>query len=365
MNILHLDTRPDWRGGQQQILLTIRGLRARGHAVELAALRDSPLCDRAGREGFTVHPIPRTFLRANLAREIRRWLGEELFEIVHAHDPHALTAAWLAGAHRRAALVAARRVAYPLSRSAVGLARYRAAHSIIAVSRYVAESVVAAGIAASRVAVVYDGVEIPERTTPEMSARSRARWKIGEDEPLLGCVGYLLPEKGQEILIRALPLIRQRSPRAKLFLAGDGPCRPALEKLARDSGISHAVIFAGFLDDVAEAYRAFYLFLFPSLDEPLGSSLLSAMSYELPAVAVASGGVPEIISNGRDGILVSAAARPEDFAAAAISLLENRAEAARLGMAARATISARFTADRLVEETLSEYRNALAHANRA
>lgn len=358
MKILHLDTRPDWRGGQQQILLTLRGLRSRGHYAALMARRDSPLAHRAAAEGFPVRTVSSRWVRPAAVFGLRELLAREPFDVVHAQDPHALTAAWLAGAHRRAVLVASRRVAYPLSRSRLGLARYRASRSILAVSRFVADSVVDSGVDARRVDVVRDGVELPPDFTAAARREARARWGASEEDLLLGCVGYLLPEKGQEALLRSLPAIREQFPSCRLLLAGDGPCRRRLERLAGENGLQAAVIFAGFIEDVESVYRALDIFLFPSLAEPLGSSLLAAMAHSLPVVAVERGGVPEIVEHGRNGLLVPSP-RGEVFAAAALRLLRNREEAARLGAAARETIVQRFTAERLVEGTLESYRSAL------
>ncbi|HVB36308.1 MAG TPA: glycosyltransferase family 4 protein [Candidatus Acidoferrales bacterium] len=359
MRILHLDTRPDWRGGQQQILLTLRGLRERGHDVQLMVRRDSPLAQRAIVEGFSVHLFSSKIARWQAALCLREILHQQTFDILHAHDPHALTAAWLIRAHYRAPLVAARRVAYPLSRAPLSRARYRAARCIIAVSQFVADSVIASGIEPQRVAVVYDGVDIPPATTIEGRRVARARWKISDHDVLLGCVGYLLPEKGQESLLRAMPEICKDFPSCRVMVAGDGPCRLKLQGLAAELQIEDAVIFSGFIDDVDSVYRAFDLFVFPSLAEPLGSSLLAAMAHGLPAIAVASGGVPEIIKNGRNGILVTAPDSGE-LAAAIRKMLNDRAAATRLGDAARETVTRRFSAQLLAENTLQHYHMILS-----
>jgi len=266
-------------------------------------------------------------------------------------------------AHCRTRLVVARRVAYPLSRAPLSLARYRAACRIIAVSQFVANSVIASGIESKRVAVVYDGVEIPPATTTEMRRAARAQWNITDQDLLLGCVGYLLPEKGQETLLRALPQIRAQFPNCRIILAGDGPCRVKLQTLARELGIVDAVIFAGFVEDVEAVYRALDLFVFPSLAEPLGSSLLAAMAHGLPVIAVASGGVPEIIENGRNGILIDS---PDalKFAASVCQMLNDRDAAVRMAKAARETVERRFSAQLLAENTLRQYQAILSSAEK-
>ena len=175
---------------------------------------------------------------------------------------------------------------------------------------------------------------------------------------LFGCVGYLLPEKGQELAVRALATARLNFPSARLLLAGDGPCRSSLEKLTRDLKLEDAVIFGGFIEDVAQVYAALDAFIFPSLAEPLGTSLLAAMAWGLPVVAVSSGGVPEYVEDGRTGLL---AANPDAalLSAGMMRLLSDSSLRERLGQAGRRTIEERFTAAHMVENTIRVYEDVL------
>lgn len=361
MKILHMDTRPDWRGGQHQILLTMRGQRHLGHDAQLLARANSLLAERASAENFSVHRFSPRFPRLQALLCLKEILHQQTFDVIHAHDPHALTVAWLARAHHHAALVASRRVAYPLSRSWPGSARYRAAHRIIAVSQFVAASVISSGNDSERVAVVYDGVEVLGPVMAEDRIAARSQWKISNSTALIGCVGYLLPEKGQDLLLRAMKEVVSLFPDCKLILAGDGPMRPRLQALAKTIALENHVIFAGFIADTQSVYRALDVFVFPSLAEPLGSSLLAAMAHSLPVVAIASGGVPEVVENGRNGILADAP-EPEQLARAICELLRNPEMAASLAASARETVSKRFTASLLAGDTLREYEKALASA---
>ena len=203
-----MDFGDQWRGGQHQALELMLGLRSRGHVAELVARRNSPLARRAQSEGVRVHGVGRFAPRVQAALALRKLQAQ--FEVVHSHDAHGLTPAWLAGTHRRARLVASRRVAYPIAQNPFARARYRHVHRIVAVSRFVEASVLAAGFASDQIEVIYDGVELPPFAGREERLRARRRWDISDADglPLLGCVGYLLPEKGQEFLIRALPLVQ-------------------------------------------------------------------------------------------------------------------------------------------------------------
>jgi glycosyltransferase involved in cell wall biosynthesis len=342
LKTLHIDLGRQWRGGQAQALLLARGLEAQGHSAALVAVRDSPLAQRAGAAGVRVYATR----RAAAPIAIRKLLRGAGFDVVHCHDANGLTAAWLAGARKHARLVASRRVAYPLSRGLFGLARYRSANRIVAVSNFVRDSVLASGLPAELVEVVYDGVEVPEPAPRR------------DDPRRLGTVGYLLPEKGQDLAIRALPRVLEQHSECRLVLAGTGPCEAALKQLAAELGVAHAVEFAGFVENVEPVYRSLDVFLFPSLAEPLGSALLTAMAYGLPAAALARGAVPEVIEDGRDGLLV-AEPEPDAFARAVLRLLDDPALAARLGDAARQTVERRFSARALIENTLQVYHRVL------
>ena len=356
MITLHVDLGGEWRGGQHQALELMLGLRSRGHVAELIACKRSPLARRAEGKGICVHSVGRFQPRVQAAITLRKLLAQERFEVVHSHDAHGLTAAWLAGAFRRARHVASRRVAYPLSENRLPLARYRRAHKIIAVSRFVKDSVLAAGFRSDHVDVVYDGVELPRLAgdAERLHAREQLKGSGSGGRPLLGCVGYLLPEKGQEFLIRAFPMVTARYPEARLLLAGSGPCQPRLEQVARELRVKASVDFAGFVEDVARVYQGLDVFIFPSLAEPLGSSLLSAMSHGLPVVAVAQGAVPEVVEDGKNGLLAPDA-DPNAIGAAILRLIDDPALSQSLGAAARRTIEQRFSVDRMVEETIELY----------
>lgn len=352
--VLLVDLERSWRGGQSQALLLLQGLRSRGHAAELLSVQGSALASRASAENIPVHEASARTRRLAAALLLGRLLRPKAFDIVHANEAHALTAAWLAGAHRRTALVAARRVALPLGSNVVSRARYRAARRIIAISRFVADEVKKSLLGPSAVEIVYDGVAVPPCVSLESRRRSRERWGIAEAEPLIGCVGCLLPEKGQEFLVRALPQIRASFPSCRLLLAGDGAARHALERLAEMLGVRMAIHFAGHVGDVSEVYRALDIFVFPSLAEPLGSSLLEAMSWKLPVIAIASGAVPEVVEDQRSGLLLPRP-DPEAIGEAVVRLISNPELAVRLGCAARQAVEQRFTADQMVEGTLRIY----------
>jgi glycosyltransferase involved in cell wall biosynthesis len=222
----------------------------------------------------------------------------------------------------------------------------------------VADQAANSGAQREKLAVVYEGTEIPPKFTAEKRAAARLRWKVAADEPLLGCVGVLLPDKGQEWLIRSLAELRKEFRSAKLLLAGDGICRPQLEALARELGVADVVIFAGFVKDVENVYAALDVFLLPSFFEALNNSLLAAMAYEIPSIAFSRGALGEIIENRKSGLLVSGPDVPEICNAIKI-ILSNRALGKNLAEAGRKRVEDNFSAEGMVDGMIRVYEEVL------
>jgi glycosyltransferase involved in cell wall biosynthesis len=363
VKVLLVDMETEWRGGQNQALLLLKGLRARGHEAELVAAEGSVLDERAAACGVRVHSVSRGFLRLPAAKKIRALLHSAGFDLVHANEAHAVTAVWLGSREWRKSLrvpfVISRRVGYPIGRSSLAQARYRAAARIVANSKWVAERAAASGTPRDKIVVVYEGADIPRKLTLEHRQAARSRWGISEPTALLGCVGVLLPDKGQEWLIRALAEVKEEFPNAKLLLAGDGPCRSELALLAKQLGLESDVIFAGFVKDIENVYAALDIFLLPSFFEALNNSLLAAMAYEIPSIAFNKGALGEIIENGKSGLLVSGPDVAE-ISAAAMRILRNKEFAIALGRAGRARVEENFSSERMVSGMIRVYQECLA-----
>jgi glycosyltransferase involved in cell wall biosynthesis len=380
--VLLVDLERVWRGGQEQALLLMTGLKRRGHGTELLAVRDSAVALRAQAAGIRLHAIGGSARQIGAARRLREVLPQKRFDVLYANEAHALTAAWLAGSHRQLPLVAARRVVFPLSPSPFALRRYRAAARILAISQAVRNQLLAAGLDATRIEVVPDGVEIPGPVTPQARENARKRWGFRTEETVVECVGALTAEKGHALLIEAFAKLRQEAPNCadsaaasapstnrtsscttpgnyRLLIAGEGPLRAQLERQTREAGLQSAILFAGFVPDVEFVYAAGDLFVFPSLQEGAGSSLLRAMAYGLPVLAVARGGIAEIIEDGRNGVLVREVTA-EALVRAAARMLRDSELRERISRAARVTVASRYSVDRMVDETARIFEELLS-----
>jgi glycosyltransferase involved in cell wall biosynthesis len=357
MKILFVDLEREWRGGQSQALLTLLGLLERGHGVELLAAQGSPLAERATKAGVVVHQARRLGLRAWAAGALHGLLVRGRFDLVHLNEPHAMAGAWLARAHRRLPLLLSRRIGFPLKKNLVSRAMYRALDRFIGNSRDVARSLVDSGISEDKISIVNEGVEIPPLPTQERRRSARKHWGIEDREFLFGCVSVFVPEKGQRHLIEAMPKVRASHPEARLILAGDGPCRADLQMLANSLRQSDAVLFPGFVNDVTQVYAALDAFAFPSEFEGLGTALQVAMAYGLPCISTRRGALGEVVDHERTALVAEPHAG--EFATAMLRLLDDKDLQRRLGDSGRREVEERFSADRMVQNTISVYEDVL------
>jgi L-malate glycosyltransferase len=351
---LIVDLGRDYRGGQHQALLLLQGLCERGHASELIAVRDSLLASRAKEIGAPVHEADPQRRRFTAAKQIRNLLRERRLDIIHANEPHALSAAWFARAHRAVPVVISRRIALPVSRSPFSLARYRAAANIVAISHFVERSVLQSGFSQDRVSVIYDGVQIPPEISQAQREGARNQLGIPQEIPCIGNIAAFVPEKGHALLLDAFAKLRAQFPECVLLLRGEGPELSNLQSLAQKLKVAETVKFLPPILDLELIFAAMDIFAFPSHAEPLGSALLAAMAHDLPVTSFASGGISEVIEDGKNGVLVKGP-DPEAFTSAMARLLTCHDESARLGKAARETVTARFSANHMVEQTLRLY----------
>jgi glycosyltransferase involved in cell wall biosynthesis len=173
---------------------------------------------------------------------------------------------------------------------------------------------------------------------------------LAPDAPILLNVGRLVPQKGIDRLIQAIPHVVRDRPDVRFVLVGDGMLREPLEQQARELGAGGHVVFAGRRSDVPRLLRAADLFVFPSLYEGFGLALVEAMTYGLGVVATSCSNVPEIVTDREHGVLC----RPDDSASLLEAIrwaLAHPGEMGEMGRKARSR-AAEFTEEKMINATL-------------
>lgn len=362
MRTAHLDTGRTWRGGQAQVLHLLRGLAARGHDCLLLAPR-GPLLERARAAGVETHPW-RPLAEWDVVAALRAAaaLGRFGADVAHCHSAHAhatgIPAARLAGV--RGTLVS-RRVDFGVAGNALSRLKYRLpVDRYLCISRGVMEVMRAGGIPAARLALVPSGVELPAAGVREPgpgAADLRGLLGVAPGTPVVGTVAALAPHKDHATLLRAAALVVARRPDVHFAWAGEGGCRPALERQRAELGLERCVHLLGFRADALGLLAQFTVFALSSHLEGLCTSLLDAQSLGVPVVATAVGGVPDVVTDGRTGRLVPGR-DPEALAGALLEALDRPEERRRWADAALVSVR-EFDVSRMVERTLAEYEAVL------
>ena len=360
---LHIDTARTWRGGQNQVLLTVNGLRELGHRAALVAHPDGELRRRAA-EGLELIPLaPRTEMDLSAAWRLARVVKRLGPDIIHAHDAHAVAMASLAlslgasstksGCAPAPGLVASRRVDFHIKGNAFSRWKHRQVDCFIAASEAIRRMLVADGVPADRAVTVHEGIDVDHVLAAPPVNVHEAFW-LPHRAPVVGNVAALVPHKGQRHLIEAAHLVVRELPDARFLILGEGELREHLEHQVREHHLEKHVLLPGFRTDVLGCIKSFDLFVLSSVTEGLGTSLLDAMACSRAIVATRAGGIPEVVEDGENGLLVP----PRDHAAMAqaiVRLLKDEALRRQMGNAGFSRVRSRFTVERMVAETAAVY----------
>ncbi|MCC7263632.1 MAG: glycosyltransferase family 4 protein [Candidatus Latescibacteria bacterium] len=319
--ILQILTRLAVRGVPRHVLDLSAGLLQRGHQVQLIAGQSEPgeggLWEEAAQRGIPATYLPA--LRRALApasdtaafAALYRHIAHFRPDIVHTHISKAgvlgRVAARLAGVpvvvhtyHGQVEELEGASLRSRLLRAGERLAARRS-DALVAVSGETAAALQKLGLGRpGQYRVIRNGVDL-QRFSPRPG-----ELPLGvTGAPLLGAIASLTAEKGLDLLLRALPPLLTAHPHLQLCLLGDGPLRAALQTLAHDLGVAGQVQFCGNVADVRPYLRAFDLFVLPSRREGYPQVLMEAMAMGRPVVAARVGGVPELVTHGQHGWLVT------------------------------------------------------------
>ncbi len=358
LTVLHVDTERGWRGGERQVLWLARGMRDRGHRAIVVARHGDELARRADEQQIEViGAAPRGELDLFAARELRRVIAQQRAQIVHAHTAHAAAIAALATLGTQTRVVIARRVDFPLRRNLGTRLKYGRADAVIAVSKAVAAIVAEAGVHRERIHVVPDGVDLARRVQP---ARPEVLKSLGilADDTLIVQVAALVAHKDPLTFVRAMAIARERVPRMRALMVGDGPLRAAAQAEVTRLDLDRTVALTGFRRDADELLAAGRVATLSSVEEGMGSVLLDAMAFGVPIAATRAGGIPEVVEDGQTGLL-SPPGDPAALAENIVRLLSDPDLAAALAARGRVCVE-EFSVGRMVERTLAVYRSVVA-----
>jgi len=309
--VVHINFAKGFRGGERQTQLLIEQLSGEGYTQRLLTRVGSELAERCSHiDNLEVIPVRKPYiLHSGLVRNA---------PLLHAHETKALQFAYFVHLLYGVPYIVTRRVDNRLKTNLLNKKMYAAAFRAVALSKAIEKEVLRVSPDA-RTAIIpsaFSGITVDGKAAEKIKERFRGKFLVGH-------VGALVDaHKGQSLLIEAARGLEQSHPEIHFILLGRGEDEQKLK--AQAAGLAN-ITFEGFVDNVNDYISCFDLFVFPSRNEGLGSILFDVMQLNVPVVAANVGGIPDIISDNENGILLP----PNDAKAIKESILDLYSDSAK------------------------------------
>ena len=354
---LHVDTSLSWRGGQNQVLLTVLGLQARGHRTALVAQPNGELVRRATGCPDLISIASAGEVDLPAAWRLSRTLKKLKPTIVQAHDAQGVAMVALARGLVRLdpqpRFVVSRRVDFHIRRNIFSKWKYSKVDRFLCASEAIRMMIIEDGVPPERTETVHEGIDLKlAEASPDLDLHKELQFPKGT--LIVGNVAALVPHKGQKFLIEAAAKVISQLPNVRFVILGTGKLESELRTQIQRLRLEQHVLLAGFRSDVLSLQKGFDVFVLSSTTEGLGTTLLDAMALGRPIIATQTGGIPEVVVDTKTGALVPPR-DPQALATAIVNLLRDPSRRARFGTAARARVREQFSAEQMIQRTLEVY----------
>ncbi len=372
MRVLHILKVKGIAGAEQHLLTLLPGLRARGVDARFLILvpPDNPAADFAAAADARGVPLEKLVIRhhadVTLYGQLLSKIREFSPDVVHTHlqhgDLYGIPAARWAGVP---VVITSRhnddgrrrnRVLRWLNRWLWGQV-----NAGIAISESVRQfSMAVENVPANKIVTIHYGISSGQALSKSLQSYAALRSDLGlpDHAILMGTVCRLLDWKGVQYAIDAFGQVQAQFPDSHLVITGDGPMRQSLQTQVHKLHLTSRVHFRGWRSDVGAVMSGLDIFLMPSEREGFGLVLLEAMSYALPVIGSQAGAIPEVIVDGETGIIV-APRKSDEIAEALRWLLADRSLRQYMGLQGQDRLEVQFSAERMIEHTLSLYQQLL------
>jgi len=307
MRILHTESSTGWGGQENRTLNELIAMRQRGHELAVLSRPGARILDRASEAGFATFTVDmRGSLDLPAIFRLRGVMKRFRADIVNTHSGRDTQLAGMAARSilfERPRIVRTRHLALPITSK---FSYSVLPDHVVTVSKYVERYLVEAGIPAGKITTVPTGVDFTHYDRSTVAGDLRAELGLAADTPLIGTVAILRAKKGHADILDAVPTVLQRFPAAHFVFAGNGAQTDNLTARIAADGLTDRVHLLGLRRDVTNVLASLDVFVLPTHQEALGTAFIEAGAMGLPAVASNVDGVPEVIQDGRTGLLVPA-----------------------------------------------------------
>lgn len=366
LRILHVIGGSEVGGAEEHVLALCKGMDKNTFNPSVACLCKGPFRALLEQNAIPVMEIPMTNpIDIRVVPRLVKYMRAEKIDIVHTHGSRANLTARLAARYLGLPIITT--VHSTLSQDYLN--KYAAALAIlldrmttpwadwvITISDYLQSDVKKRG--AKQVKTIYNGID-PVRFSEEFDSQAVfSELGIQTGTPLVGTIGRLHPVKGLKYFLMAVEHISQAHPLHKFLVIGSGPQENELKALVIQANIADKVIFTGYVPNVHKLISTLDVLVLPSLAEGMGLVLLEGMFYGKPVVASRVGGIPELVTDMKNGLLVP----PGDsimLAAAINRVLDDQVLTAKLGENGKLRFQ-QFSLQNMLESTQNIY-TAIIH----
>lgn len=363
MTIIHISSALSWRGGEQQIAYLLLELsKSNIHQIVICP-KDSPLFHFCIKNSIKVKPFrKRSGFDPWLAFQITQLCRKADKPILHAHDSHAHTAAFLSAFlwMNKTPIIVHRRVGFSVKKSVLSSLKYNhnSITRIICISEYVRQMVNSSLVKPDKTRMVYDGIDLNKFSGQPNNHFLRNRFHLNENHILIGNISAITAEKDYITFVDTAEILLTNDPDLRFFIIGEGVQKEFINEYIRGKGIADKIFMTGFLDTIQDILPELDLVLFTSINEGLGTSLLDAFACRIPVAATNAGGIPEIVQDHKTGLAVGIK-KPKEMALAVEEILNNQKLKNELVENAFQMVQ-QFSTERMASEILKIYHEILA-----
>jgi glycosyltransferase involved in cell wall biosynthesis len=364
ITILHTESSLGWGGQERRTIRELTSLSRERYRPLLACRPESKIGEKALARGLEVEYVN---MRGNfdpiaVAHLIRLYRRCSV-DIVHTHSTADSWIASTAGklSSRRPVVVRTRHLSCSFNNRMI----YNfMADQVITVGESTRQYMIhEKGIDERRVLTIPTGVDLTVFNPDRFRDDLRKELGISPETPVFGTLAVFRKLKGHHYLLEATKEILHFCPGAKLLLVGAGPQEKNLLRIIEEEGLGPSVILPGFRDDAPQVLNTLDVFVFPSLEEALGTAVLEAMAMKRPVVATRVGGIPEVVQEGKTGYLVEPG-NPGAIAEKVIPLLQDKDLCLKMGSQGRRWVEAYYD-NRLMVQRIEQLYQRLMEKRQA
>jgi len=359
--ILQISSIKNWRGGEQQVAYLTTELRLLGKEVYMVVSKGSKLeqfCIDNNFQYTTIHFGNGFNLFA--AWKLKVIAKRHQIDLIHMHCSPSHTLAIVSNLlGSKAKMVLSRRVDFPIKNNLFSIKKYNYPKiiKILCVSNKINDIITPVIKDQDKIKTVYSGIDLNKFSSTK-GRILRKQFGINNKSLLIGNIASIANHKDYFTFIDTAEILLNRGLEAKFLIIGDdGGEEQLIRNYVIKKQLENNIIFTGFRADIIKILPELDIFLFTSKEEGLGTSVLDAMASNVPIVATRAGGIPEMVTNGQNGLLCSIK-NPEELADAVIRVVQNDEIRESIVQNGRATVQ-RFSKEKTASETMACYMDIL------